>query len=81
MLCNVVIPHLRQVEICIDHFLVVESRSKLFFCFSVQTKPAKVRDTSDHKKSVRKFSVSNENARELLAYSSISPTELSTTSL
>lgn len=49
MLCNVLTPHLRQVEICINHFLVVEGRSKLLFCFSVQTKPAKVRDMSDHK--------------------------------
>lgn len=33
--------YLCKVEICIHHFLVVESGSKLFFCFSIQTKPAK----------------------------------------
>lgn len=81
--------YLRKVEICVHHFLVVESGSKLFFCFSIQTKPAKVRDMNhyiNYKNATslnvrKKLSANNEHVCELLAYSSISPAELSTTSL
>lgn len=33
--CKVVARYLRQVKIRVDHFLVVESRTKLLFCFSI----------------------------------------------